>query len=70
MIKNKPYTKETQPMARKPTHGSRATHPNLGGSAHPQPRIRVKLDGASRPTSSLHHTSTATPTPKPPQGAS
>jgi len=62
-IKKKPYTRETQPMARKPTHGSRATHPQPRGSADPQPRVRLKVDGACPPTSPLHHTSTATPTP-------
>jgi len=51
MIKKNPHTKDTQPMAREPTHGSRATHPQPRGPTDPQPMVRVKLEGAFPPTS-------------------
>jgi len=47
------YTKETQPMPRGPTYGSRATIPHTG----------VNTDAAWPPTSPLHHNSTAIPMP-------
>ena len=34
------YTKETQPMAREPTYGSRATHPPHWGSTRTEPDLQ------------------------------